>query len=242
MRDAIKRALASPPPRGAVAVVVVGLLVTAFAVLLTRNPGQAGATVDYVRPAGTDFRQSKTVKLGNGGNAQIVDGKIFAVAPNEVGDRLFTIEASLRANAGPGAKISDVRCQVKLPQGVLNGQSEGRRAAFPRPLANTADDAIKEGAPVDFTNGSDEQAGVDLREIFFKYVIGGDPSVEWSNLAAGQHTWHWAYPKPVQKTRDNFAIVLVSHGGQTIPIACTPEAKGPGGSFKATVRTAVKLP
>ena len=32
------------------------------------------------------------------------------------------------------------------------GQSEGRRAAFPRPLANTADDEIKEGVPVEFTN------------------------------------------------------------------------------------------
>jgi hypothetical protein len=240
VRDAIKRALASPPPRGAVAVVVVGLLVTAFAVLLTRNPGEAGAAIDYVSK--TPFPESKTVKFGKGG-AQIVDGKILAVAPNEVGDRLFTIETSLRANAGPGAKITDVRCQVKLPQGVIIGQSEGRRAAFPRPLANTADDAIKDGVPVDFTNGSDEQAGVTLRNnVFFKYVIGGDPSVEWSELAAGQHTWHWAYPKPVQRTRDNFAIVLVSHGGQTIPIACTPEAKGAGGSFKATARTAVKLP
>ena len=240
MRDAIKRALASPPPRGAVAVVVLGLLVTVFAVALTRNPGQAGASIDYVSNA--KFPESKTVKLGKGGT-QIVDGKISAVAPNDVGDRLFTIEASLRANAGPGAKVTDVRCQVKLPHGVLIGQSEGRRSAFPRPLANTADDAIKEGEPVDFMNGSDEQAGVTLRNgVFFKYVVGGDPSVEWSNLAAGQHTWHWAYPKPVQRTRVNFAIVLVSHGGETVPISCTPQAKGAGGSFAATARTAVKLP
>jgi hypothetical protein len=239
VRDAIKRALASPPPRGAVAVVVLGLLVTVFAVALTRSPGQAGASVSYTSK--TDLPDSTTVKFGKGGT-QIVDGRVSAIAPNDVGDRLFTIETSLRANAGPGAKITDVHCQVKLPQGVLIGQSEGRRAAFPRPLANTSDDAIKEGVPVDFTNGSDEQAGVELRNKFFKYVIGGNPSVEWSNLAAGQHTWHWAYPTAVQRTRDNFAIVLVSHGGQTVPISCTPQAKGAGGSLTATVQTSVKLP
>jgi hypothetical protein len=240
MRAAIKSALASPPPRGAVVVVAVGLLVTVLAVALTRNPGQAGAAIDYKTK--TKFPQSNTVKLGQGGNTQIVDGLISTTAANDVGDRLFTIETSLRANAGPGAKITQVSCQLKLPQGTLMGQSEGRRAAFPRPLANTADDAIKDGVPVDFTNGSDEQAGVTLRQVFFKYVIGGNPSVEWSDLAAGQHTWLWRYPKPVAKTRANFAAVLTGHGGATVPIACTPEAKGASGTVRATTSTSVKLP
>jgi len=240
MRAAIKSALASPPPRGAVIVVAVGLLVTVLAVALTRNPGQAGATVDYKTQ--NKFPQSKTVKFGQGGNTQIVDGLISTTDANEVGDRLFTIETSLRAKAGSGARITQVSCQLKLPQGILMGQSEGRRAAFPRPLANTSDDAIKEGVPVDFTNGSDEQAGITLRNVFFKYVIGGNPSVEWSNLAAGQHTWLWSYPTPVAETRDNFAAVLTGHGGATVPIACTPEAKGASGTERATVRTTVKLP
>src|SRR5206468_2911992 len=47
MRDAMRRALASPPPRGAVAVVVVGLLVTIAAVLLSRRPGESGSEVEY---------------------------------------------------------------------------------------------------------------------------------------------------------------------------------------------------
>ncbi len=240
MRAAIKSALASPPPRGAVVVVAVGLLVTVLAVALTRNPGQAGASIDYKTQ--TKFPQSKTVKFGQGGNTQIVNGLISTTDANEAGDRLFTIETSLRVKAGPGAKITQVSCQLKLPQGILMGQSEGRRAAFPRPLANTADDEIKEGVPVEFTNGSDAQAGVALRNVFLKYVIGGNPSVEWSNLAAGQHTWLWKYPTPVPKTRDNFAAVLTGRGGATVPIACTPQAKGPAGTVRATARTTVKLP
>jgi hypothetical protein len=240
MRAAIRRALASPPPRGAVVVVAIGLLVTVMAVALTRNPGQAGAAIDYQTQ--TKFPQSKTVKFGQDGNTQIVNGLISTTAANDVGDRLFTIETSLRVKAGGGTKITQASCQLKLPRGITMGQSEGRRAAFPRPLANTADDAIKAGVPVDFANGSDEQAGITLRNVFFKYVIGGNPSVGWPNLAAGQHTWIWRYPTPVPKTRINFAAVLTGHGGVTVPIACTPEAKGAGGTVRATARTVVKLP
>jgi hypothetical protein len=240
MRAAIKSALAFLPPRGAVVVVAVGLLVTVLAVALTSSPGQAGATVAYKTQ--TKFPQSKTVKFGQGGNTQIVDGLLSTTDANEAGDRLFTIETSLRVKAGSGAKITQVSCQLKLPQGTLMGQSEGLRAAFPRPLANTADDAIKAGIPVDFTNGSESQAGITLRNVFFKYVIGGDPSVNWSDLAAGQHTWLWRYPTPVAKTRINFAAVLTGRGGKTVPIACTPEAKGASGTERATARTAVKLP
>ena len=239
MRAAIRRALATPPPRGAVAVVVVGLLVTVAAVLLSRNPGQAGADVPYQTQ--TKFPESPTVAFGPGGNTQIVDGMISATAPNEVSDRLFTIETSLRAKAPAGAKIDSVRCQLRLPKGVHMGQSEGRRAAFPRPLANTADDAIKDGVPVDFLNGGTEPAGVTLRNVFFKYVRGGNPSVGWPHQTAGQHVWLWKYPTPVARTRVNFAAILIARGGETVPLECNPEAKSVTTTQRATVRTAIKL-
>ncbi len=240
MRDAIRRALASPPPRGAVAVVVVGLLVTLAAVLLSRTPGASGTDVPY--QAQIDLPGSPTVKFGNGGNTQIVGGKLSKTAADKTtSDRLFTIETSLRAKAPSGAKINQVRCQLRLPHGVHMGLSEGRRAAFPRPLANTADDEIKEGVPVDFLNGGTEQAGIALRNVFLKYVRGGNPSVEWPNLAVGQHTWLWKYPTPVTRTHDNFAAILIARGGETVQLACEPEAKAGTATQRATVRTAIKL-
>jgi hypothetical protein len=96
--------------------------------------------------------------------------------------------------------------------------------------------------PVDFSNDSESQAGITLRNVFFKYVIGGNPSVVWSDVAAGQHTWLWRYPAAVPKTRINFAAVLTGRGGGTVPIACTPEAKGASGAERATASTSVRLP
>ncbi len=146
-------------------------------------------------------------------------------------------------------KIDSVRCQVKFPRGVHIGQSEGRRAAFPRTLADSADDAIKDRVPVEFLIEGTEQAGVPLRNAFFKFVRGGNPAVEWPNLNEGQHTWLWKYPTPVARTRDNFAVIMLAGGGQTVTLACTPEASAKAGGagangaepVSATVQTAVKL-
>jgi hypothetical protein len=240
MRDAIRRALADPPPRGAVIVVVVGLAVTLAAVLLSRTPGASGSNLPY--QAQRDLPPSASVPFGKGGSTQMVGGKLSKTeADQTTGERLFTIETSLRVHAGGGAKVTSVRCELRLPKGVHFGQSEGRRAVYPRPLANTADDAIKEGVPVDFLNGGTEQAGIGLRNAFFKFVRGGNPSVDWPGIDVGRQIWLWKYPKPVAITHDNFAAILLARGGQTVRIACAPQAKSASGSLSAAVPTKIKL-
>ncbi len=239
MRAAIRRALDSPPPRGAVVVVAVGLLVSVAAILLSRDPGGVGEEVPF--RAENELPDSPTVALGDGGSVKIVDSLISITADNDFGERLYKIESSLRANAGAGAEISSVRCQMRLPDDVNIGQSDGRRAVFPRPLEDTADDAIREGAGIDFETDDAAVAGIVLRNAFFKYVIGGDPSLSWPNLAAGQHVLLWRYSEPVPKTRDNFAYVLLADGGQQIDVLCTAETAGPAPQ-RATTRTTVTLP
>ena len=219
--------------------VAVGFLVTVAAILLSRDPGGVGEDVPF--RAESELPDSPTVSLGNGGNVKLVDSVISITADNDFGERLYKIEASLQARAGTGTGIGSVRCQIRLPEDVNIGQSDGRRAIFPRPLADTADDAIKEGAAVEFETDDAAQAGIVLRNSFFKYVIGGDPSLNWPNLAEGQHVLLWRYSKPVPKTEANFAIVLVADGGQEIPLLCTAETAD-AAADRATTRTTVKLP
>jgi hypothetical protein len=237
MRDAIRRALDSPPPRGAVVVVVVGLLVTVAAILLSRDPGGSGEDVAY--KADTEFPDSPTVSFEKGGETKIVGGVISTTLDNDLKQRLYRIEASLRARAGAGAQVKSITCQVQLPKGVEMGISDARTAAFPRPLQDTADDAIKEAASVDFETDDATKAAVDLRNAFFKYVVGGNPSVSWPNIAEGQASWIWRYEKPVSKTRVNFAALVIANGGQTVSLSCTPQSTD---SAQATARTSVKLP
>jgi hypothetical protein len=246
MREAIRRALKTPPPRGAVVVVAIGLLVTFAAIALSKDPGGSGEDVSFQSEA--TFADSPTVTLAGGGNAKIVDGAVSDTAANDLSQRVYKIEASLRVNAGKSL-VNEVRCQLTYPTGVELGISDGRDAAFPRPLEDTADDAIKEAASVEFDTSDSSKAAVALRNQFFKYVIGGNPSVSWPSLAEGQNTWLWRYEKPVKRTRVNFAVLAIARGGQRVPIECTPHQVGAGSAGSAAkplpaspVRTFVKLP
>ena len=100
----------TPPPRGAVVVVAVGLLVTSPRSCSPAIPAASARTSPYKTE--TDLPDSPTVALANGGNAKIVDGVISTTADNDFSERLYRIEASLRARAGAGAGIDQVRCQV----------------------------------------------------------------------------------------------------------------------------------
>lgn len=239
MRAAIRRALASPPPRGAVVVVAVGLLVTFAAIVLSSDPGGSGEDISF--ESATQFADSPTVPLPGGGNTKIIDGNVSSTADNDLRQRLYRIEASLRARADSGDGIDRISCQLRFPKGVELGISDGRDAAFPRPLQDTADDAIKEAATVEFETDDSTKAAVALRDAFFKYVLGGNPSVSWPTLAEGQHTWLWRYPKPVAQTRVNFAVLVIAKGGQRVPIDCTPRPSDPGAG-SPRVRTSVRLP
>jgi hypothetical protein len=249
MRDAIRRALKTPPPRGAVIVVAIGLLVTLAAIVLSKDPGGSGEDVGLENEK--TFADSPTVTLPGGGNAKIVDGAVTDSATNDLSQRIYRIEASFRVNAGSPLAIDQIRCQLTYPAGVELGLSDGRDAAFPRPLEDTADDAIKEAASVDFDTEDSSKAAVPLRNKFFKYVVGGNPSVSWPSLAEGQNAWLWRYPKPVKQTRVNFAVLAIAKGGQSVPIVCLPHQVaaipgGPstsGGPLPASpARTVVKLP
>jgi hypothetical protein len=235
MRDAIRRALDSPPPRGAVVVVAVGLLISIAAVFLSSNPGSVGEDVEWLET--TRLAPSQAAPLGDGGRAQIVDPYLSSTFTNEEGTQLFRLQASLNARAGAGEEIDQIRCRLTTPRGVHIGQSEGRRAAFPRPVENAGDDAIKEGTPIEFTTEDAELAGVELRDKFFSYVSKGNPEVDWTGLDEGEHAWTWRFHSPVKTTRVNFAAVLVAEGGETLHLACEPTA----GPDSAVVRSSYRL-
>ncbi|MEK6277580.1 MAG: hypothetical protein AABM29_06175 [Actinomycetota bacterium] len=235
MREAIRRALDSPPPRGAAVAVAIGLLISIAAVLLSADPGSVGEDVEWTEKA--RLEPSEPAELGDGGRTQIIDAVLSSTVANEEGSKLFRLEASLNARAGAGGEVEEIRCRLTVPKGVHIGQSEGRRAAFPRPLANAGDDAIKEGTPIEFTTEDAELAGVELRNAFFSYVSKGNPEVVWTGLDEGEHAWTWRFGSTVRNTRVNFAVVLAAEGGETVRLACTPTA----GPHSATVRTSVRL-
>jgi hypothetical protein len=221
------------PPRGALIVIAIGLIGCVAT-------GAVGNDVAFNSLA--PLRDSAAAALGPGGRTQLINGFVSSTDPNDQGDRLFKAEVSLNARAGAGYKVNEIRCIAEGPPGTHIPHAEGRRAAYPTPTDDASIHAIREGASVEFPNGDAELAGVKLRDHFFHYVIGGKPSVEWPGLAERHQAWIWKFPKPVQKTRINWAIMWTATGGQKTTLRCTPQAIGPGGrATSATVTTAAPL-
>ena len=100
-------------------VVVVDLLVTTAAGAAVAHQGRRGTDVPYRKLTSTS-RISRLVRFGKW--RQHADrrrqGCRDTAADKTTGERLFTIETSLRVRAGAGAKITSVRCQLRLPKGV----------------------------------------------------------------------------------------------------------------------------
>jgi hypothetical protein len=228
------------PPRGALIVIAVGLLVCVVTAAVARDPGAVGN--DVTLSAAAPLRDSPIAPLGPGGRAQLLNGFVSSTDPNDLGDRLFKVEVSLNADAGGGYRVNRIQCLAEGPPGTHIPHASGRRAAYPTPTDDASIHAIREGASVEFPNGDAELAGVKLRDHFFHYVIGGKPSVEWPGLAERHQAWIWKYHKPVAKTRINWAIMWTATGGQKVTLRCTPQAVGPSGqTTSATVTTAAPL-
>jgi hypothetical protein len=121
-------------PRGAVAVVVVGVIATIAAALLSGNGG-GGSTAHLGWTRQLKLADSKTAAVpGNpGAKLQLIDGKIQSTNSNVAGYALFRVLATARIDDGvkfePGSKLL---CSIHT--GVLIAQSGegGLRMLYPR--------------------------------------------------------------------------------------------------------------
>ena len=109
-------------PRGAVAVVVVGLVLSAATALLTIDEDEGGERLDWEESA--EIADSEPADLGPDGRLQITGAGIESTRPNASGYRLFRIAATLDLDLGGFNGRS---------RGSLHGDSVPALGARPHP-------------------------------------------------------------------------------------------------------------
>ena len=92
------------PPRGALAVIAVGLLATVMAALLSTDKPPGAATLEWVEEG--RMPDSKAVAIPGGGQMQLSDGLIRSTEPNVSDYTLFQTSALLTIDAGSAGWIS----------------------------------------------------------------------------------------------------------------------------------------
>jgi hypothetical protein len=227
----------TPPPRGALAVIAVGLFATfAAAVLQTDKPlGSAELEWEEKRP----LPDSKRAPIPGGGSIQIEDAGLRATELNAGGYRLYRVAAVVTIAAGSATGQGRLRCATNVPRSrTLIAHTPKSRGAFPRPsedkdLRKQGD--VPEQIELEFSSHGGEFAVVELGDAFRQYTTLPGVVASWAEYEVGKQEWQWGLPsgRPQEPLELGFASFWRTGGAPAARITCTIE----NSSGSATVET-----
>jgi hypothetical protein len=225
------------PPRGAVIVVVIGLIATlAAAVLATDSVG--GSSVKLEWTARSPLPDSAPAQIPGGGAMRLGEAGLRATEGNVNGEKVYRAAAVLTIDAGSAVGQARVRCRMRGGAGAELGRTVNSRGAFPRSSGeyNLTKQDVPGSVGVKFHSRGAEYASLDLEDAFDAFTELPGVVVSWDAYSPRAMTWQWGLPegKPAEPLQLGFASFWRSTGRPEARISCTLE----NGGGAATVRTA----
>jgi hypothetical protein len=228
------------PPRGALAVIAVGLLACIAAALLTTGKGSGeAAQLEWVKRVPTAASKPASVP-GGGGTMQLTDGAIRTTGTNVSGYSLFRVSSLLRISAGAPVGSGRILCSVKVKDGTEIAQSSGGlRATYPRSSIGLYNQEVPEVILLDFSSHSSELAVLELDGMPERFTTEKGVKLEWPKYVVGTEHLEYFLPagKPKQPLELPFETVWRATAIPAARVACTLTTS----AGKSTVRTAGAL-
>ncbi len=233
-------------PRGAIAVVVVGLIATLAAAILSGGGGTGEAAhLEFVQKRKIPDSKAVSVPGGEKYKMQLVDGKIEATGSNVAGYQLYRVLTTLKIDKGAPIGGGRLVCSTHgLGVGTLIAQSSGGlRMLYPRSSENGIyGQPIPETVLAEFSSHGYELAV--LEEVFEDMpehwtTIKG-VKLEWGEYEEGTENLHYFLPEGKAKATVElpFYSIWKSTKKPAAQIACTLQVS----AGKATVQTEGALP
>jgi hypothetical protein len=212
-------------PRGALIVIVVGLLATLAAALLANPNASAGAAeIEWEQHA--PLPDSRIARLPGGGEIQLVEGSLRATGRNASGYQLFRVTGVLKISKEAAVGNGRATCAIHVPpRRALVTHAPNNRGAYPRP--SEEDELIKQGVPanvvVEFNAQGTDVARVGLGDAFDQFVDERGVTVSWTPFQIGQQGWQWGLPpgRPRNTLALGFAAIWRTTAEPNARIACT---------------------
>jgi hypothetical protein len=229
----------SRPPRGALAVVAIGLIATVAAALLTAD-ASGGSSVEIEWAAHAQLPDSPPATIPGGGSMRLQDGGLRASEDNIEGERIFRVTAVLRIAAGSSVGQARVRCRTS-GSGAELGRTVNSRAAFPRSSGeyNLTKQDVPESVGVRLPIQGAEYASLELGDAFESFT--GLPGVVVSWLPHRTYSQEWQWGLPEGRLREPLDLALASFwrtaGKVAAQVSCTVETD----AGRAAVHTAGEL-
>jgi hypothetical protein len=213
-------------PRGAFAVVVVGLVLSGLTALLTVSESSGGERLDWERSA--SIPDSAQVSFGKDGSLQITDAAFEATRPNASGFSLYRVAGTLNVDLADFDGRAEARCTVQVPAGAVLARTPNKRASYPLPSEDLRTQTVPELSVVRFNAKGTDTVGVEVEDAFDEFTNSPDVKVEWAPYRKGQQTWEWVLsPRPrTEPVTLSFATMWRTTGEPGAKIACTAEVAG----------------
>lgn len=213
-------------PRGAIAVVVAGLLLSVAAAALTVGENEGGAYLEWDEE--TSLPDSANAS-GETISAKIVGGEIQSTRANASGYRLFRVSGGLRLETGREDDGATATCTVSVPRRTVLGRTPNKRASYPLPSEDLPAQGVPEGSIVRFGAKGTDLVNVDLNDAFEKFTAAPGVKVDWAPYRQGEQTWEWVLTdvrRPDRRVRLNFATMWRTTARPGATIACEAEDGG----------------
>jgi len=228
------------PPRGALAVVAIGLIACVVAALATTGKGEGeAANLEWVQSAaGPDSKPAPVP--GGSGRMQLTATHIRATGTNVSGYSLFTVGATLSVSAGSPIGGGRILCSIRARRGTEVAQSGGGlRATYPRSSEEGIyNQEVPETVLMDFSSHSSELAVLEVLERPSRFTTEQGVKVEWPEYEVGtEHLKYFITGKPKADLQLPFFTIWKTTKVPAAELACTLETS----AGRSTVSTAAAL-
>jgi hypothetical protein len=217
------------PPRGAIAVVVVGLIATVAAALLaTESAGGSSVKLEWVR-TGT-ISDSRSAAIPGGGSMRLEGGELRAIEENADGEYVYRASSALRIDAGSAVGQARVRCRMRGGPRSELGRTVNSRGAFPRSSGeyNLTKQDVPGSVGIRLPIQGAEYASLEFKDAFEAFTETPGVVVSWAPHREKSQEWQWGLPKgrPAGPISLGFASFWRSTGPAQAQISCRLENAG----------------
>jgi hypothetical protein len=231
-------------PRGALIVVVIGVLACLAAAALATSKGSGeSASLEWIERGPVPDSKPVAIPGGNGKQMQLIDGSIVATGLNVSGYELFRVATKLRIDAGSPLEEAKILCATKAgPRTEIARSGEGLRALYPRSSeSGIYSQNVPERLVMDFSARGGENVIVeaeDLRILGFTTEQG--VKLEWPKYIEGTERLEYfiAGGTPTEDLDLPFFSIWKTTAPPRATISCTVKNK----AGEATATTKASLP
>jgi hypothetical protein len=213
------------PPRGALAVIAVGLVATVAAALLATDES-GGSSVKVEWAARAALPDSAPAAIPGGGSMRLADAGLRATEGNVNGERVFRVTAVLRIEASSAVGQARVRCRM-TGGGAELARTVDSRGAFPRSTGeySLTKQEVPESVGVRFHSSGAEYASLELGDAFETFTDLRGVVVSWDSFRPNSQEWQWGLPesRPGEPLALGFATFWRTTKPPAASISCTLE-------------------